>query len=646
MAHPVAKPPQKARRHRQGERDGPETDIMKVPSAELDDKPDAIGVQPDRAPETDMDEPPRTSDAHERPTGNSHVFDAFGGASPFENSREITPALWVRFPISSLPDPFAEYVTDAAHARQCDPASVALPLLAVLAGAVGTARTLRVGSDWYAPSVLWTAVAAPSGAVKTPAFRAAMEPAEEIDRRDREAWRHEHAAFENELELFEVELSDWRRKKKGERGDPPKRPAEAPLPRIVVEDATLQALGRVLVENPRGVLLARDELSGWVRSFDQFTGAAGADLARWLEVHRAGPLRVDRVGSGHLYVPRAAVSICGTIQTDILPRVFGAEHQATGLLARFLLAAPPERVRQWQAVRCAKAPNVTVLVERIAALRRLDVPEEGDAPRALTLTAEAADRYGEWFDEHEARRQDTEPGAWRSAIAKLEETPGRLALILALGRSDDPAIVEAVDDDTMRRALELTDWFRVEGERIYAILSETAESRADRELVEWVAVHPNGATARDVSRNLRRYRDGGGGAKMAAADLDRLVADRLLTATERKGSRGPSATVYCRSSAGDTFPDDDWRVGVSLPSTNAGDGDRFSSAPPGDPETCSRRHSRPVEMSVVDGLGKPVADGDEQGEDCHACGQRKWWFDPSGRSKCAVCHPPPYDGPA
>ena len=451
------------------------------------------------------------------------------------------PARYVPFPAHLLPEPYASYVARVVSARQCDPAAVALPMLAALAGTIGTARTLHVAPDWWVPSVLWVAIVAPSGAVKTPAFRAALHPVEEVDRRDREAWSVAHDAFERDRLVYEAELSDWR-KKKADRGEPPEAPIEPTLPRIIVEDATLQALGRVLAENPRGALLARDELSGWARSFDQFTGATGADLARWLEIHRAGPLRVDRAGAGHLYVPRAAVSICGTIQTDILPRAFDAEHLAAGLLARFLLAAPPEPIRRWDAMRSAETPDAPALFCRFAALRALDLPPEGEQPRALVLTQEAADRYGEWFAEHEVRRQNTEPGPWRSALSKLEEIPFRLALVLSLAHSKDPANVEVANEDTMRRALELADWFRVEGERVYYMLAETAEERQDRELVAWVADHPD-CSAREVAQGFRRYR-GAGGTSQAEADLSRLEAAGLIKPTTRKGTRGPAATGY------------------------------------------------------------------------------------------------------
>ena len=479
------------------------------------------------------------------PAGNV-VASAFGGASPtsvVDSEEQSRPsARWVPFPVHELPGPLARYVADTARARQCDPAAVALPLLAALAGTIGNTRMVRMTPAWLAPSVLWAAVVAPSGAVKSPGFHAALFPIEQIDRAEREAWQERKATFDGLQLEYEADLSGWKKKGKSNRGELPEAPAEPKLPRIIAEDVTLQALASLLDENPRGVLLARDELSGWVRSFDQFTAGSGADLARWLEIYRAGPLRVDRKGDGHVFVPGAAVSVAGTIQTAILPEVFGGKEQAAGLLARFLLASPPEPARNWSAMRTARRPDVDAIVAIFESLRALDLPEDGEPPRALDLDDEAVNAYGKWFKLHERRRHETEAGPWRSALSKLEELPGRLGLVLSLAQAQVPETIEEISGDAMHRALALTDWFRDEGERVYSLMSETPDERVDRELVEWVGDHTD-ATAREVAQALHRYK-GTGATSRANADLLRMVADGRLERQERRGQRGPATVAY------------------------------------------------------------------------------------------------------
>jgi hypothetical protein len=449
---------------------------------------------------------------------------------------------WTPFPIHELPEPYRSYVADSARARQCDPATIALPLLSALGGTIGAARIVQIAPDWTAPPVIWTVIVAPSGAVKSPGFKAALAPVEEIDRRALVEWQEEHSDYEAQRLMHDAEMADWR-KKGASRGVPPEAQREPTPERIIVEDTTLQALSGILVDNPRGLLLARDELSGWVRSFGQFTGAAGADLARWLETHRAGPLRVDRKTDGHVYVPRSSVSICGTIQTAILPLVFSGQEQDAGLLARFVVASPPEPTRTWHVICNAKPPDVDALVRRFERLRSLDMPEQGLAPMALVFSEEAKAEYGNWFEGHEKRRSDIEAGSWRAATSKLEELPCRLGLVLSLAKADEPNDVTEISGEAMRSALAITDWAYAEGMRVYSTLSEGSKDRRERELVDWVSRHPAAVTARETAQAHNRF-SGPGGTTKAKEELSGLVEAGRLKRVTRKGHRGPTADAY------------------------------------------------------------------------------------------------------
>lgn len=78
-------------------------------------------------------------------------------------------------------------------------------------------------------------------------------------------------------------------------GPPPEKPEPPQAVRYVVSDTTVEALAPLLQENPRGLLLARDELAGWIGSFDRYSGGkGGADAAHWLSMHNGESILVDR----------------------------------------------------------------------------------------------------------------------------------------------------------------------------------------------------------------------------------------------------------------------------------------------------------------------------------------------------------------
>ena len=73
---------------------------------------------------------------------------------------------------------------------------------------------------------------------------------------------------------------------KKSRGPRPESPP--PCDRRLVSDTTVEALVPILEANPRGVVLEMDELSGWLRSFNEYKGGRGKDVPHYLSMHRAG----------------------------------------------------------------------------------------------------------------------------------------------------------------------------------------------------------------------------------------------------------------------------------------------------------------------------------------------------------------------
>jgi len=246
------------------------------------------------------------------------------------------------FPLVALPEPVRTYVADGARAIGCDPSFVALPMLSALASMIGNARTLQLKRSWSEPSILWTVIVGESGTSKSPAFELALKPVRRIQSRmlsenaqQLDSWKQDHAEWERTCKRSVPTQG---------RPSEPERPV---CPRVLTDDATVESVAPLLQDNPRGLLLARDELSGWFH-FGRYSNGQGAgDAARWLEMFGARMLSVDRRTSDTIFVDRASVSIAGGIQPAILRRALGQQHRENGLCARFLLAWPPRIPKRW-----------------------------------------------------------------------------------------------------------------------------------------------------------------------------------------------------------------------------------------------------------------------------------------------------------
>ena len=91
--------------------------------------------------------------------------------------------------------------------------------------------------------------------------------------------------------------------------------------RTYADDTTVERLADILNENRRGLLITKDELSGWLGSMNAYKqGGKGADRQFWLSAHTNQPIAVDRKSLEEpVIVAHPFVSIIGGIQPELLP---------------------------------------------------------------------------------------------------------------------------------------------------------------------------------------------------------------------------------------------------------------------------------------------------------------------------------------
>lgn len=461
---------------------------------------------------------------------------------------------WRPFPVELIPYPIGDYISAASRAMGCDPAAVALPMLAAAASAVGNSRVIRLKGAWCEPLVLWMCVVQESGSLKSPAQDAGLKP---LRRRQTQAIIDHRAAKEQyatDLALHEADKREWQTKGRKTGEPPPVAPVEPVIARYIVSDTTVEALAERLTNAPRGLLLERDELAGWFGSFDKYSasGKGGGDVAHWLTMHRAGQLLVDRkLGRTTTFVPRAAVSICGGIQPGILATTLDRQYRDNGLAARLLFAMPPAKQKRWS--EAGVAPDLERAVDRtFGRLAALQGIEDGTFidPIEVDLAADAKRAWVQWYDQH-AERMSELTGDLAAMASKIEAYAARLTLLVHLsseaggdktieftGESEVLSPSPPIEESSVRAGCALADWFENEAERIYQDLSRTPEEKEIDSIQILVARISGDITPRKLQRCSRLYRDD---VNLAEAALAKLVDAGLGTwktvSTETSGGR-------------------------------------------------------------------------------------------------------------
>ena len=451
------------------------------------------------------------------------------------------------FPTDTLPEPARSFVRACASAIGCDESFIALPLLCALASAIGNTRRVQLKRGWTEPAILWAVLVGDSGTLKSPALEVALRA---IRKRQHTAIkRHAEAMkkYQDDLMRWEKDEAAWKRSKAGD--DPPVKPEEPQADRCWCDDVTVEALAVLLQNQGRGLLLVRDELSGWLGGFDRYAQGKGGDVARWLEMFGGRSMVVDRKSGNPrtIYVPRAAVSVCGGIQPVTLARALGTEHRENGLAARLLLACPRLRPKRW-----TEAEISPELERRIAAVfdRLYDLcpttDDEGEVqPVIVPLSAGGKSAWVDFYNAH-GQEQAGLSGDLSAAWSKLEGYAARLALVVHFVRwaAGDSSLANAdeIDADSIAAGVKLSRWFGNEARRVYAILGESEEERDRRRVVELIQRKGGSISGRELVQSCRAYRT----VAAAEAALEGLAEHGMgiWKTPEQCGRGGPKARRF------------------------------------------------------------------------------------------------------
>ena len=373
------------------------------------------------------------------------------------------------FPTSALPKPVARLVEESAAAIGCPPDAIGLSALISLGSAIGNSRVIQPKRGWTESAAIYGAVIADSGEKKTAAIAATTDVVQNLENtlnREHDKSVEEFAREEREYEVERKEAA-----KQGLAAPPP--PRRPIAERVHVNDTTLEALIPILKENPRGVMLERDELVGWVKAMDQYkAGGKGAERQYWLSAWSNRPVSVDRKGqSGPTSVLRPFVSVVGSIQPSVLPEL--AENREDGMLERFLFAYPETLNAMWTEDEVSDAAKAAYqdLYERLRNLG-MDADELGDPiEKPVTFSTEAKQLYIATYNNH--RLEMSLPGFpsfLRSSFSKLEAYFLRIMLILAACRFTLGGVAERVEAGDVLRAVALTDYFKEQARRVFGAL--------------------------------------------------------------------------------------------------------------------------------------------------------------------------------
>lgn len=411
-------------------------------------------------------------------------IDQNGWADPQPIPDPLLPV--ATFDYDLLPEQLRAWVQDIAARMQCPPDFVAVAAITAISSLIGRKAALRPKrqDDWIVIPNLWCMVVGRPGVMKSPAVNEAIKP---LNRLAVDAQK----IFTQALDEFECkskmsELLKKNAEKKAQKLLSQGRLAEAELElinsrqseemppqlkRYIVNDSTVEALGQILIENPLGTLVYRDEIHGLLCSLDK-EGQEGA-RAFYLQGYDGNQgYTFDRIMRGaYLHIPAVCVSLLGNIQPGkiqayVKDAVSGGAGD-DGLLQRFGLLVWPDLNSSWTNIdRYPDSVAKTIAFDVFARLDNLvpTIDDQGqESPVIYVFSADAQDMFDEWRHEFENNLRNSERHpALESHFSKYRKLIPALALVCAL--VDGETKVSAI---SLSQALAWAEYLQTHAERTY-----------------------------------------------------------------------------------------------------------------------------------------------------------------------------------
>ncbi len=433
-----------------------------------------------------------------------------------------------------IPEPYREWVTDIAERMQCPVDFVAVAAIVATAAMIGAGCAVKPKQkdDWLVVPNLWGGVVGRPGMLKTPAISEVMRFINVLEAEAKQTFDASAANYYAESEFLKAEkeaiksemlkaLKQVLRKKSRQdvydvmdlknKLAQLQEPSKPIWKRFKTNDATIEKLSELLADNPRGLLLFRDELIGLLASWEQ-EGREG-DRTFFLEAWNGdGSLTSDRIGRGTVHTKNLCLSLFGTTQPTKLLRylhqaVRGADND--GLLQRFQLLIYPDEIQRWELI--DREPNIKAKQRVFSVLRKLsemDFIQQGAIMDAggrfpyFSFEEPAQDLFYYWLTDHEKdmREADDHP-ILQEHLSKYRSLFPSLALIHYLIDLADGKKSAGITTDHAIAAIGWCGYLESHARRVYGMATDMthhASALLAKKIDDGKLV--SGFTVRDICR--------------------------------------------------------------------------------------------------------------------------------------------------
>ena len=358
------------------------------------------------------------------------------------------------FPLEIFPKAIRDIIEALEEYENYNVDFTSASFLTVFAAAMGNTWSVRFMTGWISRPIIYMVLVGSPSCGKTPPLQQAVAPLLKLD-------GEYDMIYCKEMETYRR----WERMSAKQR-ERHSLPEEMKMPQRkchVVVDSTVEALIGALRDNPRGVLIYKDEIDSLLSNFNRYNGS---DEGYFLSLFSGTPFKYSRKSNNeHIFLANPYCSIIGSTQPGRMGEQFGGKRMMNGFSSRFLKVYPEiDKMPSWNDT--AMPDGVLEEWERI--IRKVvaatpSTDQEGKATSIeLLFSQEAKLRVIQWKDEvNNKAYAETDSDAVRALCGKLETYLVRFCLVIQImhGICGESGMDE-IEPRTAELAIRLTEYFR------------------------------------------------------------------------------------------------------------------------------------------------------------------------------------------
>lgn len=409
------------------------------------------------------------------------------------------------FDINFLPHALQGWVKDVSERMSVPLDFTGICALVTMAGAVNRRVFIypkERDKEWKEALAISGAVVALSGKLKTPTWKCFTNIHVELEYDWRKYHDEKMAVYLQAFDKYKKQTKQMRKDKASEDAiaalEQPVKPE--PARRLLVNDATPEKLHTIMQECPEGLLVFRDELSGWIAEMDKEGREAEREIFL-CAMNGDDPYTMDRIERGTVTAIMSA-SLFGGIQPDKLIEFLNDPNNVSdGTFPRFGAVVWPDSSEMPLVDRPV---NTTAKEQSRRLIRTLANTKAKAAAFHFAPTAQA--RFNEWLRAHNVKVAAETNSGKQSHLSKyrglLPKVAGLFQLADIVTTSQvQPSGEHLVDLEHLEKAIRFLVYLESHVNRIYAQIRNPFQ-KADESLARRIKAGDlkDGFTVRDIER--------------------------------------------------------------------------------------------------------------------------------------------------